>query len=90
MDEAATNDGAVFEAAAFLRHFNDLPDPRQRGKVTRPLAEVVLLALPGVLAGADSFVATARFGDTGSNHYLLIKSFFLLMMPGCGLRKYRR
>ena len=63
MDGAATDDGAVFEAASFLCHFNELPDPRQRGKVTYPLAEVLLLALLGVLAGADSFVEIARFGD---------------------------
>ena len=63
MDGAAADDGAAFEATAFLRHFNDMPDPRQRGKVTYPLAEVLLLALLGVLAGADSFVEIARFGE---------------------------
>ena len=65
MDGAATDDGAAFEAASFLRHFNDMPDPRQRGKVTCPLAGVRLPALLGVLAGADSFVEIARFGDSG-------------------------
>ncbi len=63
MDGAAADDGAVFESAVFLSHFNGLPDPRQRGKVTYPLAEVLLLALLAVLAGADSFVEIARFGD---------------------------
>jgi hypothetical protein len=63
MDGAAADDEAIFEAAVFLCHFNDLLDPRQRGKVTYPLAEVLLLALLGGLAGADSFVEIARFGD---------------------------
>ena len=57
-------DGEAFaEAVVFLRHFNDLPDPRQRGKVTYPLDEVLLLCLLAVLAGAETFVDIARFGD---------------------------
>jgi predicted transposase YbfD/YdcC len=62
MDDATADDGALFEAVVFLHHFNDLPDPRQRGKVMYPLDEVLLLALLGVLAGAESFVDIARFG----------------------------
>src|ERR1700676_3674441 len=62
MDGAARDNQAVFEVVVFLNHFNDLPDPRQRGKVTYPLDEVLLLALLAVLAGADSFVEIARFG----------------------------
>jgi predicted transposase YbfD/YdcC len=63
MDEAARDNQALFEAVVFLNHFNDLPDPRQRGKVMYPLQEVLLLALLAVLAGAESFVEIARFGD---------------------------
>src|SRR6202789_3169795 len=62
MDDVTTDAGALFEAVVFLNHFNDLPDPRQRGKVTYPLDEVLLLALLAVLAGAESFVDIARFG----------------------------
>jgi predicted transposase YbfD/YdcC len=62
MDDATADDGALFEAVVFLHHFNDLPAPRQRGKVMYPLDEVLLLALLGVLAGAGSFVDIARFG----------------------------
>src|SRR5258708_3547258 len=62
MDDTAADSEALSEAVVFLRHFNDLPDPRQRGKVTYPLDEVLLLALLAVLAGADSFVEIARFG----------------------------
>jgi predicted transposase YbfD/YdcC len=63
MDDATRDEHACFEAVVFLNHFNDLPDPRQRGKVTYPLDEVLLLALLAVLAGAESFVEIARFGE---------------------------
>ena len=63
MDDAAQDNQALFEEVVFLNHFNDLPDPRQRGKVTYPLDEVVLLALLAVLAGAESCVEVARFGE---------------------------
>ena len=62
MDEVSADRGALDEAVVFLNHFNDLPDPRQRGKVVYPLSEIRLLALLAVLAGAESFVDIARFG----------------------------
>jgi len=63
--EAVSGDGGAFgEAVVFLRHFRELADPRQRGKVTYPLDEVLLLCLLGVLAGSETFVDIARFGDT--------------------------
>jgi len=62
METTATDSGALSEAVVFLNHFNDLPDPRQCGKVMYPLDEILLLALLAVLAGADSFVEIARFG----------------------------
>ena len=62
MDDVAVDNGALFEAVVFLNHFSDMPDHRQRGKVTYPLDEVLLLALLAVLAGAESFVDIARFG----------------------------
>ena len=61
--DGAADDGAFGEAVVFLRHFKDLPDPRQRGKVMYPLDEVLLLCLLAVLAGAETFVDIARFGD---------------------------
>lgn len=63
MDGAAVGCGASVEAVVFLRYFEDLPDPRQRGKVLYPLDEVLLLCLLAVLAGAETFVDIARFGD---------------------------
>jgi predicted transposase YbfD/YdcC len=62
MERTAGECGAFGEAVVFLSHFEDLPDPRQRGKVIYPLDEVLLLALLAVLAGAESFVEIARFG----------------------------
>jgi hypothetical protein len=63
----ATMDGAAAtacgEAVVFLAHFREMPDPRQRGKVTYPLEEVLLLCLLAVLAGAETIADIARFGD---------------------------
>ena len=63
MDNVAADCGAIFEATAFLGHFNELPDPRQAVKVVYPLDEVLLLSLLAVLAGAEAFTDIARFGD---------------------------
>jgi DDE_Tnp_1-associated len=54
--------GAISEATVFLDYFNDLPDPRQRGKVYYPLGEVLLLCLLAVLAGAETVTDIALFG----------------------------
>ena len=62
MDATAADRGAFAEAAVFLSYSDDLPDPRQRGKVVYPLDEVLVLALLAVLAGAETFVDLARFG----------------------------
>jgi predicted transposase YbfD/YdcC len=42
-------------------HFADLTDPRRR-KVTYPLINVIVIAICGVICGADDFVAIAEFG----------------------------
>jgi len=62
MEEFAAAPGAGYETLVFLEYFEDLPDPRQRGRVMYPLDEVLLLALLAVLAGAETFVDIARFG----------------------------
>jgi predicted transposase YbfD/YdcC len=64
MERAGLEFGAISEAVVFLDHFKDLPDVRQPGKVIYPLAEVLLLCLLAVLAGAETFVDIARFGET--------------------------
>lgn len=55
--------GCFREAVVFLDHFEDLADLRQRGKVVYPLDEVLLLCLLAVLAGAETIVDIARFGE---------------------------
>ncbi len=60
---AASACDALSEAVVFLRHFEDLPDPRQRAKVVYPLDEVLLLCLLAVLAGAEAMTDIARFGE---------------------------
>jgi len=56
-------DGATFaDSVVFLSHFRDLKDPRQQGKVTYPLDEILLLCLFAVLAGAECFTEIALFG----------------------------
>lgn len=63
MDALTLESGALGEAVVFLGYFEDLPDVRQPGKVIYPLDEVLLLSLLAVLAGAETFVDIARFGD---------------------------
>src|SRR3970040_2407749 len=63
MERAEAECGAIGEAVVFLDHFKGRTDPRQPAKVIYPLAEVLLLCLLAVLAGAETFVDIARFGD---------------------------
>ena len=63
MDRITEEFGALSEAIVFLDYFKELPDPRQRGKMIYPLAEVLLLCLLAVLGGAETFVDIARFGE---------------------------
>src|SRR5215213_1658572 len=62
MNDATTDCAAFDEAVVFLSYFKDLKDPRQQGKVTYPLDEILLLCLLAVLAGAETFVDIALFG----------------------------
>ncbi len=59
----ATAEDAADQVVDFLRHFDGLEDPRQRAKVLYPLDEILLLCLLGVLAGCESWVEIARFGE---------------------------
>ena len=47
---ATTDTGALEETVVFLSYFKDLADPRQRGKISYPLDEILLLCLLAVLA----------------------------------------
>ena len=63
MERAGSDLTAFGETVVFLDYFKDLPDPRQAGKVIYPLPKVLLLCLLAVLAGAETFVDIARFGE---------------------------
>ena len=63
MEPDGTEFAAIAETTSFLRHFSSLPDHRQAGKVDYPLAEILLLNLLAVLAGAEAFTEIARFGE---------------------------
>src|SRR6202790_3805072 len=63
MAQAGWEFGAIGEATVFLDYFKEMTDPRQRGKVIYPLAEVLLLCLLAVLGGAETFVDIALFGE---------------------------
>ena len=62
MEDATSDYAALAEAVVFLSYFKELKDPRQQGKVTYPLDEILLLCLLAVLAGAETFVDIALFG----------------------------
>ncbi len=63
METVARAQAAFGETVVFLSHFKALEDHRQAGKVLYPLDEVLLLCLLAVLAGAETFVDIARFGE---------------------------
>jgi len=63
METGEADFGALGEAVVFMVYFNDLPDPRHRGKVIYPLDEVLLLCLLAVLAGSEAITDIARFGE---------------------------
>ena len=59
----ATAAQAFDQVVEFLESFEALEDHRQRAKVLYPLDEILLLVLLGVLAGCESWVEIAKFGD---------------------------
>ena len=63
MEAATSARGALAEAVGFLSYFRDLKDSRQPGKVSYPLDEILLLCLLAVLAGAETIVDIALFGQ---------------------------
>ena len=63
MDSGRATTAAYFEATVFLGYFKGMPDPRQPGKVSYRLDEILLLALLATLAGAEGFTDIARFGQ---------------------------
>jgi predicted transposase YbfD/YdcC len=62
MDSTPPGCDAFGETIVFLSYFRDLHDPRQRGKVSYPLEEILLLCLLAVMAGAETITDIAVFG----------------------------
>jgi hypothetical protein len=60
MDSDGTRFAAIAETTNFLHYFSYLLDRRQAGKVDYPLAEILLLVLLAVLAGAETFCDIAQ------------------------------
>ncbi len=54
---------ACGETVVFTNYFNNLSDRRQASKVIYPLPEVLLLCLLTAVAGAETVVDIARFGE---------------------------
>jgi len=48
---------------AIIEHFEDMPDPRQQGKVLYPLSEIILTSLCAIICGAESYVEIEEFGN---------------------------
>lgn len=63
MAGSAEASGALGETVVFLSYFKDMVDHRQQAKVVYAMDEVLLLCLIAVLAGAETFVDIARFGE---------------------------
>jgi predicted transposase YbfD/YdcC len=59
--------GDLEPSLAFLAYFDDLPDPRQRGKVLYPLSELLLCCLIGVLCGANGWVEVEEYSEAKLN-----------------------
>ena len=57
-------------------HFATVQDPRQFGKVTHPLINIIFITICGTLCGADDWVAIAEFGQSQKEW---LKKFSLLL-----------
>jgi len=53
------------KSAKIQHHFANLTDPRRR-KVTYPLINIVVIAVCAVICGADDFVGSCPFCETGA------------------------
>jgi predicted transposase YbfD/YdcC len=75
MDDSDAVLPAVAETVGFLESFKDLADPRQQGKVTYPLEEILLLCLMATLAGAEHVTEIALFGEKKIGLLRRLRSF---------------
>jgi len=50
------------QTISIIEHFEDMPDPRQQGKVLYPLSEIILTSLCAIICGAESCVEIEKYG----------------------------
>ena len=48
---------------SFVKHFDTIEDPRRKAGLRHPLIEILFIAICAIIAGADDWVAIARFGQ---------------------------
>ena len=48
---------------SFVSHFENVADPRRKAGLRHPLIEVLFIAICGIIAGGDDWVAIERFGQ---------------------------
>lgn len=61
---------------SFVKHFDNIDDPRRKAGLRHPLIEVLFIAICAIVAGADDWVSIARFGQAKFRwfqKYLLLK-----------------
>jgi predicted transposase YbfD/YdcC len=49
-------------SCSLINHFNELPDPRVRGRTDYPLIEIVFLCISAIISGFDGWEAIEDFG----------------------------
>lgn len=49
-------------SCSLIEHFNELPDPRVRGRTDYPLIEIVFLCISAIISGFDGWEAIEDFG----------------------------
>lgn len=49
-------------SSSLIEHFDELPDPRVRGRTDYPLIEIVFLCISAIISGFDGWEAIEDFG----------------------------
>lgn len=59
---AAQKEAVMQPSTSLFAHFADLEDPRNSAQVEHPLVNIILIAILGVICGADNWVDVERYG----------------------------
>ena len=64
MEDNGSQKGAtMFPESSIMSYFADMEDPRSGQNITHPLMNIVIIAILGVLCGADGWVDVERYGN---------------------------